>query len=54
MQQEQKNRTTTTITVDDDFKDRLVVEGKKMGLGWTTAMQVLAREAIAAREARGI
>jgi hypothetical protein len=46
-----KNRTTTTITVDDDFKAQLVIEGKRMGLGWTTVLQVLAREALERRSA---
>lgn len=42
-----KKSSTTTITVDNDFKADLVDEGKKMGLGWTTVLQVLARERLA-------
>lgn len=47
---EAKSKTTTTITVDDDFKARLIDIGTRMGLGWTTVLQVLAREALDARD----
>mgnify|MGYP001575744426 CR=1 FL=1 len=52
MAEDVKNRTTTTVTVDDDFKERLILEGRAMGIGWTTALQILAREALAARDKR--
>ena len=47
---EPKITSTTTIAVEEDFKKRLVAEAKNMGLGWTTALQVLAREALDRRE----
>jgi hypothetical protein len=41
---------TTTITVDDEFKAKLVSEGGRLGVGWTTALQILARERLEQKE----
>lgn len=41
---------TYTVRVDDDFKERITAEAKRNGLGWTTTLVMLAREALALRE----
>lgn len=48
-----KRKTTTTISVDDDFKTELTEEGKRNGIPfWTMMMQVLAREGLEARKVK--
>lgn len=40
----------TTINVDEEFRKRLEEVGQDLGVGWTIALQILAREGLAARE----
>jgi hypothetical protein len=44
--------TKTSVVVEDDLETALRAEAKAMGVGWTTALKLLAREALAARKAR--
>lgn len=39
-----------TVRVDDEFKARLEAEAKRRGIGWTTTLAMLAREALAQKE----
>lgn len=41
----------TTVGVDPEFQVQLEAEAKRVGIGWTTLLVVLAREALAQREA---
>lgn len=41
---------THTVRVDDEFKARLEAEAKRRGIGWTTTLVMLAREALAQKE----
>lgn len=43
----------TTIGVEPELQVRLENEGKKIGVGWTTMLLILAREALAQREKVG-
>ena len=40
----------TTVGVDPEFQEKLAIAAKSMGIGWTTLLVVLAREALARRE----
>lgn len=42
---------TKTVRVDKDLEARLRAEASKVGVGWTTLLIMLAREALAVREA---
>ena len=41
----------TSVGVDTEFQEKLAVEAKRVGVGWTTLLVILAREALAQREA---
>lgn len=40
----------TTINIDPALKEAVKAEAEKVGLGWTTLISVLVREALAARQ----
>ena len=40
----------TTVGVDPEFQEKLEAEAKRVGVGWTTLLVILAREALAQRE----
>lgn len=40
----------TTIGIDEELIPEIKAEGKKLGLGWTTMVEVLVREALSARK----
>ncbi len=40
----------TTIGIDEELIPEIKREAKSLGLGWTTMVEVLVREALAARE----
>lgn len=41
----------TTVGVDPELQERLEAEARRVGIGWTTLIVMLAREALAKREA---
>lgn len=52
---ETKSTTTSTITIEDDFREEVVQEGRRYGItAWTTMLKLLAKEGLEARRrARG-
>jgi len=40
----------TTVGVDPELRERLEIEAQRFGVGWTTLLVILAREALMQRE----
>lgn len=43
----------TTIGIEEKLIPEIKAEGEKIGLGWTSMVEVLVREALAARKEKG-
>lgn len=45
-----KSETRTTVIVDNELREICEEEGRRMGVGWTVALRILAREGKDARD----
>lgn len=45
-------RAKTSFSIEDTLRKEIETEAKRLGIGWTTMLTILAREALDARKVR--